>query len=150
MKPDRPIEHEFVDFTPKNCEDGKLYVSIKYATAVHSCFCGCRTEVVTPLNPTGWQLPYDGDTVSLHPSVGNWGFPCRSHYWIKRDRVVWAGDMSDEDIESGRARDRANRDSYFAASQAASNVTPVPKVEPPSTKEVGRKKSRLWRWLTGR
>jgi hypothetical protein len=35
-----------------------------------------------PISPADWQLAYDGDTVSLTPSIGNWGFPRRSHYWI--------------------------------------------------------------------
>jgi len=146
MKPDIPIEHEFVDFVPKEREDGKLYVSIKYATAVHNCFCGCRTKVVTPITPADWQLTFDGDTISLYPSVGNWSFPCRSHYWIKRDRVVWAGDMSEEDIEVGRARDRAARNAYFGVQPEQT----VPRAKPAPVKKSHRKKWVFWGWLKGR
>jgi hypothetical protein len=35
------IRHEFVEFIPKERQEGVLYVSIPYATAVHNCFCGC-------------------------------------------------------------------------------------------------------------
>ncbi|MFC4855982.1 DUF6527 family protein [Actinophytocola glycyrrhizae] len=24
---------------------------------------------------------FNGETVSLSPSIGNWSFPCRSHYY---------------------------------------------------------------------
>ena len=34
---------------------------------------------------------FDGRTISLNPSIGNWSYPCRSHYWIKGNRVVWDG-----------------------------------------------------------
>ena len=53
-------------------------MSIPYATAVHLCACGCGNKVVTPFSPAEWQLTYDGDTVSLSPSIGNWQFPCKS------------------------------------------------------------------------
>ncbi|WP_417924835.1 DUF6527 family protein [Collimonas pratensis] len=26
-----------------------------------------------------WSLTYDGKTVSLDPSIGNWSLPCRAH-----------------------------------------------------------------------
>jgi hypothetical protein len=42
--------------------------------------CGCGKKVVLPLHPTHGKLTYDGETVSLSPSVGNWSFPCESHY----------------------------------------------------------------------
>jgi hypothetical protein len=139
MKQDFLIEHEFVEFIPAKRDAGKVYVSIPYTTAVHDCFCGCGTKVVTPISPTGWRLIFDGDTVSLDPSVGNWGFRCRSHYWIRRNRVVWAGDMSQEEIERGRARDRASRDAYFGA----------PPLAPTPAEPVRPKKRRFWDWLFG-
>ena len=55
---------------------------------------------------------YDGRT-TLHPSIGNWNFPCRSHYWIRRDRVEWAPAWSDEEIRMGRAQDRRAKELYF-------------------------------------
>jgi hypothetical protein len=50
---------------------------------------------------------YDGETVSLDPSVGNWSLPCRSHYWIRRGAVRWAPAWTDEEIEENREGDRA-------------------------------------------
>jgi hypothetical protein len=141
-KKDFDIEHEFVEFVPKVREERKVYVSIEYKTAVHNCFCGCGQKVVTPISPTGWQMTFDGDSVSLHPSVGNWSFPCRSHYWIKRNKVVWAGDMSQDDIDNGRANDRALREAYFGSSKQASTQVGGKKGSP--------NKRRFWSWVTGR
>jgi Family of unknown function (DUF6527) len=82
--------HKFVKSVPETLEQGVLYVSVEYATAIHKCCCGCGNEVVTPLSPKDWKLTFDGETVSLYPSIGNWNFGCRSHYWITKNRVEWA------------------------------------------------------------
>ena len=70
-------------------EDEVLYVSIAYATAIHKCACGCGQQAVTPLSPEEWSLTYNGEAISLKPSVGNWGMECKSHYWIQDNRVIW-------------------------------------------------------------
>lgn len=83
------LQHQFVHFVPDNIEDGVLYISIPFAIAVHSCCCGCGSEVVTPLHPQDWSMTFDGQAVSLSPSVGSWGLPCQSHYWIHLNQVRW-------------------------------------------------------------
>jgi hypothetical protein len=110
---ERQIQFEFVEFMPDELGEDVLYISLKYATAKHKCFCGCGTEVVTPISPVGWQVIFDGETVSLHPSIGNWNFPCRAHYWIRRSIVVPARSMNRWEIEEGRANDREERDAFF-------------------------------------
>jgi hypothetical protein len=109
-------EHRFVEHIPDALEEGVLYVSISYATAVHKCFCGCGHEVVTPISPTDWELRFDGRSVSLYPSIGSWALDCKSHYWIRRNRVIWARPWSQEEIEAARARDRAAKRGYFRGS----------------------------------
>lgn len=111
------LRHEFVEYIPSNLEDRTVYVSVAYATAVHRCCCGCGQEVVTPLSPTDWKLIFDGETISLDPSIGNWGFRCRSHYWIRRNRVAWAEQWSDEGVAAGRWRDRHAKARYFGREQ---------------------------------
>lgn len=70
--------------------------------------------MVTPFSPTDWQLTFDGVSVSLYPSIGNWSLACRSHYWIKRGgKVQWAGQWSDEEVAAGRAHDRWLKDEYL-------------------------------------
>lgn len=106
--------HEFVEFIPDQLAEGTVYVSIPYATVVHRCASGCGKEVVTPLGPTDWQLVFDGESISLIPSIGNWSFPCRSHYWIRRNRVIWAPRWSRAQIERGRAQDRAAKRELYS------------------------------------
>jgi hypothetical protein len=142
MKTPRKIAHRFVDEVPKDREEGVLYISIPYTTAVHSCLCGCGSKVVTPLSPVGWQMLFDGETVSLFPSIGNWGFACRSHYIIRRDQALPAGEMSKRQIARGRERDRTNRDVFFETGQ-------LPPVDEPSQKTKKIKKGLLQRLLDG-
>ena len=101
------LKHEFVEFIPDELASNTIYISIAFATVAHRCCCGCGSEVVTPLSPTDWKLTFDGETVSLHPSIGNWSFPCQSHYWIDRNGIRWAERWPEERIASGRARDVA-------------------------------------------
>src|SRR5690348_6953534 len=81
------IRHKFVDLIPDVVEEGVLYISIPYATAIHKCACGCGETVVTPIRPTDWTLTWDGDTITVNPSIGNWSFPCQSHYFIVENKI---------------------------------------------------------------
>src|SRR5690349_16452342 len=101
---------EFVEEIPRELEPDTVYVSIPFSIVVHSCFCGCGQRVVTPLSPVDWELTYDGETISLYPSIGNWDFPCMSHYWIQKNKVVWARKWSHERIERGRRRVALEKD----------------------------------------
>jgi len=106
------LKHEFVEYIPEHVVDGAIYVSIRFATALHKCCCGCGNEVVTPLSPTDWKVTFDGETISLHPSIGNWNFPCQSHYWIKRNVITWAPQWSRDQIAAGRADDQRAKKRY--------------------------------------
>jgi len=132
-----PLRHEFVDLIPEgdDLKEGILYVSMPYATTIHRCCCGCGREVVAPLTPTDWQLIFDGESVTLDPSIGNWSFPCRSHYWIRNDRAEWAFPMSQRQIEAGREHDRiAKRNHYSGQRQAEVD-----------DRTTGHSKSTVWR-----
>jgi hypothetical protein len=107
------LEHEFVEYMPDILTEGVLYVSIPFATAVHLCCCGCGNEVVTPLTPTDWQLIFDGETVSLHPSVGSWSLDCKSHYWISHNRVKWSDPWTQAEINKARTQDRSAKDRWY-------------------------------------
>jgi len=136
------IKHEFVEYVPSELAEGVLYVSIPYAIAVHRCACGCGNKVVTPITPVDWQLLFDGDSVSLTPSIGNWGFPCRSHYWIKSNVIRWSGAWTDDEVAAGRWRDDRDREAYFAR-RAEADVGPVATVSKPARRRLGR----VRRWL---
>lgn len=128
------LEPRFVEHVPERLEPGHLYVSMAYATALHSCCCGCGEEVVTPFTPTGWRMTFDGESVSLHPSVGNWNQPCRSHYVIDRGRVIDAGPPVE--VGSPRAMGHGGQDQ------------PAPVLRDDDAKKPGLLK-RLWRRIVG-
>ena len=125
------MEPRFVDTIPRELEDGVLYFAMEYGTVLHKCCCGCGSEVNTPLSPTDWNMKYDGKKVSLSPSIGNWDYHCRSHYWIIENEVVWARSWSQSEVEE-------NRREY-----------PQVKIETDGPKKMRDKNLfiRIWDWL---
>lgn len=125
------LEHRFVDSFPEPLAPGVLYVSLEYGSVAHSCCCGCGEEVVTPLTPTDWNISYDGETITLHPSVGSWTLACRSHYVIRRNRVIEAPSWSDAEVAAERRRDRQAKARHFGhpVPNAEAVVHPVPQLE---------------------
>ena len=107
MKRVLTIKHQFVEHAPEQLDEGVLYISVEYGTCLHRCLCGCGAEVVTPLSPRAWSLSYDGETVSLSPSIGSWSLRCQSHYVIQRSRVRWMRAFTSAEIDTLRRRERA-------------------------------------------
>jgi hypothetical protein len=119
------MDHVFVDVMPKSLERGKLYISLKYNAVLHLCACGCGNEVSTPLNPTQWKMSYNGATVSLTPSIGNWSYPCKSHYFITNNEVRWSGNWDNNKIQQARKYDQQVRAKYNARqNQTSTNQKP--------------------------
>ncbi len=124
------ITPQFVELIPPEIQDGVLYISEKYAMAIHKCCCGCGMKVATSLTPARWQLRRDGDLVTLYPSIGNWDFPCRSHYWIRRNRVVWSGSMTQQEIRRVKERDRRDIKNHIFQSNKRKIEETVKKTKP--------------------
>jgi hypothetical protein len=83
-----PISYKEVpEFMPEfeTMEEGVLYVSHQYHTAIHRCLCGCGEKIVTPIGHErgGWTLNLDNG-VTMTPSIGNYQLPCKSHYIITK------------------------------------------------------------------
>jgi len=138
------LTHEFVEFIPDDLKEGTIYVSMGFATVAHKCCCGCGKEVVTPLSPTDWKLIFDGKTISLDPSIGNWGFDCKSHYWIRNNRVKWAARWSQEEIDNGRSRHRFAKKAYYDTAKATTDSVTKDNV---GRLEVGKAERGFWRTL---
>ena len=105
----RPV---YVEQLPDLLDPGLLYVSMKFGICAHSCACGCGRKVYTPLGLKDWQLYYDGETITLSPSIGNYHFPCQSHYFIRHNKVVWVKDY--EQSNSGKKNKRKRLSAIFA------------------------------------
>jgi hypothetical protein len=150
MKQGIVLKHKFVESLPDTLEEKTLYVCMEFATAAHKCCCGCGSEVVTPLSPTDWKLIYDGRAITLHPSIGNWSFPCRSHYWIRGNRVESAPSWSDAEIKAGRMNDHLARDQYFDSfkeapkTEAANPAVPAAAPAQPATLGIWKKLVDWW------
>ena len=87
----KEFEPLVVSRTPAVLEPDKLYLCFECSVVIHLCACGCGEKVVLPITPDKWRITYyDGESVTLVPSIGNFRFPCRSHYFIRHNKVVWA------------------------------------------------------------
>ena len=86
------LEPFFCDCIPSELAPGVLYVSMRGRLAMHLCPCGCGETVVTSFAPGHWKLIFDGESVSLSPSIGNYNFNCKSHYFIINNSVRWCID----------------------------------------------------------
>jgi Family of unknown function (DUF6527) len=131
------LEHRFIKHLPDRLEGGILYISMEYATSAHLCCCGCGEEVVTPFTPTDWKMIFDGETITLSPSIGNWNFVCRSHYFIDRGRIVEASSWTDERVESNRRKDKAAKADYYDTPEP----TIVIKTSLETPKQIGKSKN---------
>ena len=110
----KSLDPVWVEFIPDQIDEGKIYISEKYGTAIHKCCCGCGEEVVTPLSPADWRIIKTGQGITLHPSIGNWSYPCRSHYFIRNNRVVWAAQMTPAQIKRNQQADTLLKERYIA------------------------------------
>lgn len=93
---------QFVETVPSELKDGILYICISCNVIVHKCACGCGEKTVTPIvQKYGWKMTYDGQTITLRPSVGNFSIQCQSHYYITENRVEWLEKYQQKDTKKG-------------------------------------------------
>lgn len=146
MRKTSKLVHEFVDEIPDDLAADRLYITLAFDTMAHLCACGCGQEIVTPLSPTDWSFSYNGESVSVHPSIGNWSHACRSHYVIRHGRIRWAGDWTDEQVAAGRARDRSAKARQFDELPAQTDQSPR---QSPNT-QTSSWLQRLKAWVDGK
>jgi hypothetical protein len=117
------LKPEYVKQLPEELEEGVLYICEEFDLTAHKCCCGCGEDVYNKLSPAKWRLMKMPDgSVSLDPSVGNWKYSCRSHYWIYKNRVIDAGPMSNQAIRAIQQRDLRDRDRYIARVNAQADA----------------------------
>lgn len=142
------LEHRFIRNAPRELEPGVLYISMEYATAVHSCCCGCGERVVTPFTPTDWRMTFNGESVTLTPSVGNWNQDCRSHYVIERNHVIECGQWSDAHVEAERCRNRRAKANYYGSTRAPSGLDAAQTSPTGDTAQTSSLWSRFRAWFS--
>ena len=89
MKTKRKVNIEFkkVETLPflNEMDDNVIYISDKYGISEHKCLCGCGFRVAMPISIREWSYKIDSKKrLSMHPSVGNYQYKCKSHYIIKK------------------------------------------------------------------
>ncbi len=147
------ITPEVVELAPRVLQLGRLYISPKYRAAVHLCCCGCGEKVVTPLSPAEWQLELTQGRATLQPSIGNGSMACRSHYWIRDNRVIWTVQLPKHRVKAVFARDQRDLQAMHSTNQAlrdSKQNTPIPSTSEPRRTTAGWS-SRLMeflKWLT--
>lgn len=63
----------------------------------YNCPCGCGNTVMNPYYKTGqqkeltpsWGYREVEGKVTLSPSIYSTGWPCKSHYFIRDNQIIW-------------------------------------------------------------
>lgn len=90
------VQHvpELPDRREWELEDGVLYIADDEPYAAWLCPCGCGRIVVASVehenstHPT-WHIEEKDGKVTLNPSVDSMWWPCRSHYFVRENRIEW-------------------------------------------------------------
>ncbi|WP_230951925.1 DUF6527 family protein [Burkholderia cepacia] len=90
-------------------------------------------EVVTPLTPTDWTLTFNGEAISLWPSVGSWNLPCQSHYEIRQNKVIDGGPWDNAKNDSEQRRDRTAKQKFYAQPSQRTDSSHSPSTEVSAT-----------------
>lgn len=145
MKNAMRLEHEFVDRFPEVLQDGALYISIESSAIGHKCCCGCGEEVIVSLTPASWRFTYDGENVSIWPSIGSHSLACRSHYVIDKSLVKWCRPWTDEEARLGREQETQRAAQYYESKlKPASSIAPETVPSPTKDDKSQDRKPRGW------
>lgn len=90
-------EVELVDEFPENIKPGIIYYARESHFIKFKCPCGCGYENTIMLTMGDkfsranleWGSTFQDNKISLYPSIAQ-ASKCRSHYFIKGNKVRWA------------------------------------------------------------
>ena len=102
------VTPKFVEYIPSDGDDlvsGVVYISMTHCTVVHRCPCGCGQLSEFTLDPIRFRIEYDGNSVTFDPSIGNSNLECRSHYWIRENRIEWCPPMDEWATKQAQKRE---------------------------------------------
>lgn len=104
----KAITPEFVEYIPREGKDlilGIVYISMKHKMVVYRCPCRCGGLAEFMLDPIRFRMKYDGANVSFYPSIGISYLECRSHYWIRDNRIRWCAPLGDWESQQAQRRE---------------------------------------------
>lgn len=93
-------------------------------------------------------MTFDGESVTLNPSVGNWNQDCRSHYVIEKNHVIESGQWSDARVEAERRRDKRAKADYYGRAPEPTRLDVAPTLPTDDTAQTSGLWTRFWAWLS--
>jgi hypothetical protein len=96
-----------VERLPSVLDEETVYVSEEYELAALKCACGCEHRVTLLLND-GHTVTEIAGLADISPSIGVWDAECKSHFFIRRGKVIWGKEFSDAEIRSAMRRQLAS------------------------------------------
>ena len=89
------LRPRFVEILPEfdKIREGEIWISMEHGTINLRCPCGCGSLTVLTLDPSRWQLYFDGEDITIegNPTSSIWTTAeCGSHYFIREGKVEWA------------------------------------------------------------
>ena len=94
---------ERVHRLPEALAENVVYVSDEYELAALKCACGCGHRISLLLGDGHKVDEFEG-LADISPSIGVWDSPCKSHFWVRNGKVLWAEEFSDAEIGATMAR----------------------------------------------
>ena len=89
MRRQKVLRPEFVQSIPTGSrKPGEIVVSCRYNVASFLCPCGCGAAMDIIFRPYRWRMEWDGEHLSICPSISSPRLACKSHYWITRNEVI--------------------------------------------------------------
>ena len=104
-------------------------ILLLFLLTVYPVAASSADDAQTSQNRPHWSFELKGGL--FYPSIGNWQFPCKSHYWISGGEIRWAEEWTPEQIEAGREAEDQRRRRYYRERDR---------------QQIGILK-RFWRWL---
>ena len=89
----RIVQVETMSEVPRRL-GGDLYIVVgakpKWAVLECPCRCGDRIDVnLMESRQPCWRITVNRETISLHPSLWMPQDKCRSHFWVRQNRIDW-------------------------------------------------------------
>ena len=82
-------------FDKHETDHGELMIGQDKKVIRFLCPCGCGKEIFLTTKEysdtpgRNWTIKVEDGKVTLHPSINAWRLPCKSHYWIRENRIIW-------------------------------------------------------------
>ena len=74
---------------------------------------------------------------------------CKSHYFIRNNKVIWAGEISNRQIAAVHRRDKTAIDAMHLANKQQRQTMDMPERPLSQPQTVTQLLAKIWNWLFG-